>query len=598
MTETAAAHSGRDFADLTDDGDIVRSIAGAKPVAQLPPNYRMTAKGLTWEKPTDKDTPDTRLIAGPFEVRAMTRDAQSESWGALLRWRDGDGVTHQMAAALSLLAGDGRDFRAALLSGGLYVSPATADRNALNAFLMQVKIDRRARAVSRVGWADGSFALPDRTIGPDDGDLVVYQGTASTMHDYRTAGTLEGWQSGLATLAAGNSRLVLAICAGFVGPLLQAVGGEGGGLHLRGASSIGKSTALLAAASIWGAPSFVRQWRATANGLEGVAELANETLLVLDELAQLDPKEAGSIAYMLANGCGKSRAGQSGEARSARRWTAFFLSSGEVSLAEHARSHGAGRRSAAGQDIRILDIEADAGAGLGLFDTLHGHADGDNLARTIKASAAAHHGHAGPAFVKALLGRMDETANTVRAGIQKFATDTLPPSASGQVHRACQRFGLLAMAGEVATFLEVLPWQPGEATRAAKAAFAGWMQARGGAGSAEDKTALEQVAEFLTMHGASRFQQIDAETNPVIHNRVGFIRKAQTGQTEYLIPPITWRNEVCKGLNAKSVSALLAEQGHLLTDTKGKTSIPVNAPGMGKTRFYIVRESVMGGADA
>ena len=52
MTETAHAHSGRDMADITDD-DIVRAIHNAKPVAQLPANYRMTAKGLTWEKPSD-----------------------------------------------------------------------------------------------------------------------------------------------------------------------------------------------------------------------------------------------------------------------------------------------------------------------------------------------------------------------------------------------------------------------------------------------------------------------------------------------------------------------------------------------------------------
>src|SRR5690606_4640071 len=182
-----------------------------------------------------------------------------------------------------------------------------------------------------------------------------------------------------------------------------ATGSEGGGLHMRGPSSIGKSTSLLAAASVWGAPTFVRQWRATANGLEGVAEQANDCLLILDELAQLDPREAGSVAYLLANGTGKSRASQSGEARAAKRWLTFFLSSGEISLAEHARSDGRGRRSPAGQEVRILDIEADAGKGLGLFDTLHSHPNGDALARAIKDKAAQHYGIAGPEFVRRLV---------------------------------------------------------------------------------------------------------------------------------------------------------------------------------------------------
>ncbi len=36
---------------------------------------------------------------------------------------------------------------------------------------------------------------------------------------------------------------------------------------------------------------------------------------MLDELAQVDPKEAGEIAYMLANGSGKARAGKNGAAK-------------------------------------------------------------------------------------------------------------------------------------------------------------------------------------------------------------------------------------------------------------------------------------------
>lgn len=586
--------TGRDMADLTDDA-IQEAFGNPAPAAKFPPHYMMTPNGLIWEKGSDKDgVPDLRKIAGPFEVLAMTRDIHSESWGALISWRDADGKLHQFATPRSMLAGDGREIRAALLSGGLYVSSATADRNALNTFLMQVTIDRRARAVSRVGWCDGSFALPDRTISAPGADLVVYQGTAALNHDFRTAGTLDGWQSEIAAKAPGNSRLVIALCAGFVGPILSFAAGEGGGLHLRGKSSTGKSTALEAAASIWGAPSFVRQWRATSNGLEGIAELANDTLLVLDELAQLDSREAGTVAYLLANGTGKSRAGQSGEARTARRWQTFFLSSGEISLAEHARSDGRGKRSPAGQDIRILDIEADAGAGFGLFDKIAGgHRTSAEMSDAIKASAKKHYGHAGPAFVQALIGQEIETGQTVKQGITGFVTDTVPAGASGQVYRAARRFGLLGMAGEVATHLGIVPWQTGEALTAAKRLFAEWIQARGGAGDAEAEAALEQVVAFLTLHGASRFQPIDGDARTVVPNRAGFMRQGQEG-TEYLIPPTAWTGEVCAGINAKVATATLAERGHLVTDAKGKTSIPVTVAGMGKARFYVIRQSIFG----
>jgi putative DNA primase/helicase len=561
--------------------------------AAFPANFTMTAKGLIFHVGDDMS-----LITGPFDVVAQTRDRFSQAWGVLLRWFDDDGELHQLAIARSQLAGDGREVRQALLHGGLYVSPFAKDRNALQTFLASVKIARRARAVTRVGWQDGSFALPDRTIELGSGDLVVYQGTAALDHEFRSAGALNGWQERVARLGVGNSRLAIALCAGFVGPLLEATGSEGGGLHLRGASSIGKSTALLAAASIWGSPSFVRQWRTTANGLEGIAEQSNDCLLILDELAQLDPREAGSVAYLLANGSGKSRASQTGEARTAKRWLTFFLSSGEISLAEHARSDGRGKRSPAGQEVRILDVEADAGQGFGLFDTLHGQTNGDSLARVIKEGAAEHYGIAGPEFVRRLLGNLDNEATTIRIGIDRFTESNLPAGATGQVARACRRLGLIAMAGESAIHLGILPWEPGEAVAAAGKIFSGWIEARGGAGAAEDQAAIEQVAEFISTHGNSRFQPMDGNDSTVIHNRAGFKRETGLGTTEYLIPAATWRNEVCRGLNPKTVAAMLIAKGHMIPDASGKASRVENAPGMGKARFYVVGQSIFGGEDA
>lgn len=112
-------------------------------------------------------------------------------------------------------------------------------------------------------------------------------------HSFRQAGTLESWQENVARYAVGNSRLVLAISAAFAGPLVGPCSAEGGGLHFKGASSTGKSTALHVAGSVWGggdSNGYVRSWRATANGLEGVSMGHCDTLLCLDELSQLAAK--------------------------------------------------------------------------------------------------------------------------------------------------------------------------------------------------------------------------------------------------------------------------------------------------------------------
>lgn len=583
------AATAMDMADMQDDAALADAInIKSRREPRLPSGFELKVDGLYFDAGEGPEK-----IAGPVRVVAQTRDRNSQAWGLLLRWRDDDGIEHQWSLPRSLMAGDGKEVRAALLDGGLYVSPTPRHRNAFQTFLASIRVEDRARAVTRVGWADGAFALPDRTIG-EESDIVVYQGTAALDHEYRVAGDLEDWQRDVARYGVSNSRIAVALASAFVGPLLAAIGEEGGGVHFRGPSSIGKSTTLLAAASVWGSPSYVRQWRATQNGLEGLAEQANETLLILDELAQLDAKEAGSVAYLLANGTGKSRASQSGEAKAAKRWRTFFLSSGEISLSDHAKSDGRGRRSAAGQEVRILDVEADAGVGLGLFEHLHGAPSGEALSRLIKGGAAQSYGMAGPIFVERLIGRLDIVAAGVRAGIDAFVADNLPADATGQVARACRRFGLIAAAGEAAARLGILPWQEGEAIGAARKVFGAWLNVRGGAGAAEDDAAVDQVRAFLIAHGMSRFQPIHDESSAPIYNRAGFWRTDAMQRREYLIPASTWKGEVCQGMDASSVARVLAARGFLGVDGAGKYSIPVSVPGIGKSRFYIALPAILG----
>jgi uncharacterized protein (DUF927 family) len=169
------------------------------------------------------------------------------------------------------------------------------------------------------------------------GERYILQHTGAIDHAYRKSGMLEEWQEHVARYAISNSRLGLALSTAFAAPLLYPTSSESGGFHFRGGSSTGKTTALIVAGSAWGGGGvrgFIRTWRATSNGLEGVAALHCDALLCLDEMGQVDGREAGAIAYMLANGCGKARANRDGFARPAAEWRLLFLSSGEVGLAE------------------------------------------------------------------------------------------------------------------------------------------------------------------------------------------------------------------------------------------------------------------------
>jgi uncharacterized protein (DUF927 family) len=147
----------------------------------------------------------------------------------------------------------------------------------------------------------------------------------------------------------------------------------GGGLHFKGSSQCGKTTILLCAGSVWGGGGlngFLASWRTTANGLEGVAESHCDALLCLDELGQIVAREAGEVAYMLANGSGKLRARRDGSPRPSTQWRLLFISSGEISLAD--KMGEIGKQPRGGQEVRLIDIKGKPSKGYGAFETLHG----------------------------------------------------------------------------------------------------------------------------------------------------------------------------------------------------------------------------------
>jgi putative DNA primase/helicase len=564
-----------------------------------PPGYIRRRNGLFWQDPSDPEKPEIRL-AGPFDVVAETRDADGAAWGVLLAWRDHDGRGHEWAMPRALLAGDGADVRRVLLDGGLYVAPGRKARDLLNSYLASVTVQRRARAVSRIGWHGRAFVLPDGAIGDSEDERSLLQTSGTVDHAYRVAGTLAEWRDGVARFATGNSRLVVAISAALAAPLLEVTGAESGGFHFRGPSSTGKSTALVVAGSVWGGggvAGYVRSWRATANGLEGVAAAHCDTLLCLDELGQVAARDAGEVAYLLGNGAGKSRAARDGTARRPATWRLLFLSSGEIGLADKVAEDGRGRRVVAGQQVRVLDIAADAQRGMGMFEQLHGFSNADAFARHIKSASASIFGTPGRALVEALVADDGKMREAVIRFVESFVAEHAPASADGQVTRAARRFALVAAAGELAVRLGILPWPQGEAERGAAACFADWIDGRGGIEPAETREGIAQVRRFLEQHGEARFSSFDTEDGRPTINRAGFRRQDAEGGTEFFVLPQIWKTEVAAGFDPTALARALADRGHLIPDRAGKFQAKHRLPGMGSARCYHLSASILRGED-
>ncbi|WP_323889619.1 DUF927 domain-containing protein [Aeromonas allosaccharophila] len=558
----------------------------------LPAGFEIKGDRLcVWELVGRGDNARQELvpISSPVQVLAETSDEHGRGYGRLLEWQDSAGRTRQWAMPVrSLVPRNGEEVFTALLDAGLPFIELGHKRK-LAEYLMACQPERRITCVERTGWHGNAYVLPQGAIGLDTKGVIL-QTAGYAASDFTERGTLAEWQQGVAALAVGNSRLCFALSLAFAAPLLSLVGMEGGGFHLKGESTDGKTTIMKAAASVYGNPDrYSQTWRATGNAIEGIASRHNDALLCLDELGELDGKEAGQVAYMLANGQGKGRSKQDGELRERKAWRLLFLSTGELSLEDHAAS--AGQRTQAGMEVRTIQIPSNTGHH-GAFEWLHGMEGGRLFADTLKTNADRQHGTAFRALVEGLAIDLDTHRERLAREIKRLASELTPKGAGNQVGRAINRFALVAAAGELATRLGVTGWPEGEAIRAARVCLKAWLMERGHLGNKEDATTLEQVRRFITAHQHSRFADwFDASHRPA--NMVGY-RKADSDGVSFFVLPPGWA-ELTKGRDPKRAAHLCLEAGYLLTGKdKKRLQRKARLPGMsGAVWVYLLTERVL-----
>ncbi|HCK80435.1 MAG TPA: hypothetical protein DIC59_03085 [Candidatus Competibacteraceae bacterium] len=471
-------------------------------------------------KKNELSVPVDTWVCGPLYVEAQTFDGTGNNFGRLLRFKNTAGRWREWAMPMELLRGDGTDLRGELLAMGLAIDPN--GRFHLARYLQDREPKKRVRCALQVGWCGAVFVLPDDVIGPDKAG-VIFQSGERGHEEHGQGGTLDGWRAEVGARAVGNPLMVLGLSAAFAGPMLARCNAEGGGLHLVGDSSTGKTTVLEAAASVWGGANYRRSWRATANGMEGAAALFNDCLLALDEISECDPREVGNIVYSLGNGRGKQRAGRTGAARAVTRWQAFIISTGERTIATTMAEGG--HRSKAGQSVRLLDIPA--ARRHGCFDVLHGHASGAALSDAIKRAAVTHYGRVSRAFLERLTHDPRDFAELLERlkGLPDFNRQDF----EGQDKRAAGRFALLALAGEVATEYGLTGWPEGEAIKAAASGFNAWRSLRG-RGNDERRQILERISDFIERHGDGRFSDADDTRESQTRERAGWWRNGQDGR--------------------------------------------------------------------
>ena len=568
----------------------------------MPGGFRLTPEGVFYAG----DDGEARPVCSPLAILARTRDEKGHNWGLLVEFDDPDGTKKRWNIPARTMTGDfGKDVLGPLVDMGLRLAGSRSGRNARNdlqSYLGGFDSAQRARLVTRLGWHDNAFLLPEQQVGMHAEHLHFYEAGAQ-LPPISEAGTLEQWQQQIGALCIGNHRLAFVVGVAFAGPLLHMLGHESGGFHLYGDSSGGKTTHLQVAASVYGGPRLVRSWRSTDNALESIAAAHSDGLLVLDEIGMCDARIIGETVYMLGNGTGKARANDRGQAgRQVQEWRLLFLSTGEKTLAQHMAE--ANKELKAGMEVRMLAVPADASKGLGMFDTLNGFEDAASLSDALKARVANYYGTPLTAFLTALCepGKRHGWAAILRRTLEGFIAKSLPASASGQAHRAAARFGLAAAAGELATAMGITGWPDGTATTAARVCLNAWLHERGGAGNFEGDAILARLRQVIERFGESRFTRWESaaakidEHGPRTIDRLGFRKTLEHGMGDtmhttntYYVLTEAWRSEIFRGMNLTAVNKELLQRGVLEPSSDGKASSLVRLPGLGQQRCYIVK---------
>ncbi len=548
----------------------------------IPEGYKVSVRGV---KTVETDTYISRT---PFWKVGHVRDSEEKNWRIIVAGWNRNGELIKFELSPQEIHGRPSCIAARFEGEGLEIE--IGQGKSIVEYLQAYREAPHLIGAECTGWhihpqsRDVVFILPRRIIGQYSGDrydLSRLQKSELSRGMTRRS-TLAAWREEVAGLLRGNPVLMFSAMLGLSTPLLWLLDAEAGGIHLRGPSSTGKTTALLVAASVWGAPkiggtdpSFVITWNTTANALEGVAASRCDISLVLDEVGEFEGWNFGRIIYALATGQGKTRMYADTTIRSAPRWRFNYLSTGEKSVAEMLRDDGPNKGAHAGQMVRLLNIET----GNGIVTDAHDHASPEDFVNAVRKACCDHHGVAGRAFVEHLLGvgkegdgvRLDKKA--LKELYDRMTRELTPDGMDGQQRRAIRRFALVAAAGHLAAEFKVLPFTQAEIMDSVASVIGMWLSNGPMSDAVRSAVRLRDYIENNLDNFADPSQDF-----PQIRHKAG-LRRRIDGRDLFLFTSQTFK-QACGAENTTEVCRFLLERGFLHCN---------NAPRY-QSRFSPVRE--------
>lgn len=549
-----------------------------------------------------------RPLCGYLKPTHKVRD-NNNSWGMLVSFKDINNITRETFLKRTDWLGEKGAVEILQDQGLQLMGLKQKDLDPINEYLNNFKPEFEAVGVDMVGWQgdNDAYMLPFvddprncyRTSSENHAEYILQQ-KSRAVRVLKKKGTLEEWKRTVGEVCRGNHLHTFAILVSLAAPILKLLGEEGGFFHYVGNTSIGKSTILQVAKSVWGFKD-LGSFRTTDNSLESICKNSNDGALFSDEMGEVDADILFKSIYMVGNGTTKSRADTNGNAKEASHFIVLAQSTGEIGL--EAKLAEKKLQAKGGQLIRMIELDADRGKGLNTFDVLNINPDtsikfedGKAQAEYLKTHAQQNYGVVIDEFMKKLV----KDIEAYKKGFKQFKMEWLEnlkvTKGNPEIDRIAGRFSIMYIVGAVASFMKVIPHTKSEVKECVDNMFNNWLIRRGGDDSYELKVIINDLYKLCVENQYSRFQNahpIEDERENLPKDKAGYwkMEKDEDGNwflSEFWIHTQVFERDILKGRDKKVFYPLLVQSGYIEKGKDGQTASKRRPKNGISERFIVV----------
>jgi putative DNA primase/helicase len=541
----------------------------------------------------------------------LSRKTEKQNWRHHFVITERNGHQSSFALPRERLAAKGALAVKLLMKAGVHVVGREGVQKALAQFL-GFKPKHEIVRVPRVGWAQVGersmiFVRPDEVITPPgkpQAERTSYElDAAATRHGLHIAGTTAEWAAEVAAPLQGNSNVALSFATSFAAPLLSFSSEPGGGNHLYGPSTIGKTMISDAGQSVYGWPhetaddAFGVSWGGTEAGFDALALARTDLGLPLDEITLANPRTAEQVIYKIASGTKGPRATSAGNLRETAHAFVLVFSTGEKSLSQFI-----GPALQEGARKRLVDVPAEVQPG-SAFETIPRdqiHVEGKRFFDAVKRQ----HGAVGLAWQRYLVqlgtDRIKEYLDRHRKAFLALPEVAIVTErAHPQVRAVVNRFALLAAALHMATEADLLPWGTEQADTGIVACMNRWVAQRGNLDTAGEIVRVARQVEADVIAGMSdRFIHLHLSDNrwtPVtsadeVKQQTPELFDGYAKPDRVLVRPEVWRR-YCNGFDPAEIAEHFKQRRVLIpgTDSLSKAEQVIGEI----NRFYVLSREAL-----